>query len=59
MKCIEKTQSGRDFRKLDRDIINRWIPYMVVDGDFLRCIADHIANMTDNYAQEEAGNLYK
>ena len=58
MNRIELAIDGRDFRRLKRELIEKWLPYMAVDGDFLRCIVDHIGNMTDLYACEEVVKLY-
>ena len=45
-------------RSVSKTLVEKWLPYMVVDKDFRRCIADHIANMTDDYAREEVAKLY-
>jgi dGTPase len=56
---IDGAFGGKDFRRIERDLLDKCVPYMAVDGDFLRCVADHVANMTDIYAREEVIKLYK
>jgi dGTPase len=55
---LQRETDGREFRLLHPDLIVKLLPYFAVDQDFLRAIADHIASMTDLYAQEEFHRLY-
>lgn len=55
---LKQETDGREFRLLHPDLIVKLLPYFAVDQDFLRAIADHIASMTDLYAQEEFHRLY-
>lgn len=56
---LERETDGREFRQLPPALIEKMLPYLAIDGDFIRAIADHITSMTDKYAKEEYEKLYQ
>lgn len=49
---------GTSFRKLDWQLLERLIPYLLQDGDYIRLIIDYIATMSDGFAEKEVAFLY-
>jgi dGTPase len=49
---------GREFRMLPHQLIEKALPYFVIDKDFISVIADYISSMTDKFAEQEYGHLY-
>ena len=46
------------FRKIDSQLVRQLKPYLILDADYIRAIADHIAMMTDVSAEQEMIALY-
>ena len=55
---IRTDSEGTAFRKIDSQLVRQLKPYLVLDGDYIRIIADHIAMMTDVSAEREMVDLY-
>jgi dGTPase len=55
---LKEETAGREFRLLPHQLIDNILPYLVIDSDFIRAIADHISSMTDKYAKQEYESLY-
>lgn len=52
------TSWAKAFRGLKTNTLKMLMPYLVLDLDYLRTIADHIALMTDSFAESEMNRLY-
>ena len=55
---IEKDSDGSALRKENAQLVVKLIPYLSLDADYIRIVADYIASMTDAYAENEARVLY-
>jgi dGTPase len=55
---ISTVTDGLAFRNVNRDIIYCLVPYLALDADYLRVIADYISSMTDVFAEKEYQSLY-
>lgn len=55
---LDQETDGREFRLLPSALIDKMIPYLAIDSDFMRTIADQISSMTDIFARHEYGRLY-
>ena len=58
VKFVSNKPDAFGFRQLEAGLIEKMMPYLCADGDYVRCVADHIACMTDASAEEEVRNLY-
>jgi len=55
---IRTDSQGTAFRKIDSQLVQQLKPYLILDADYTRAIADHIAMMTDVSAEKEMIALY-
>jgi dGTP triphosphohydrolase len=55
---LKEDSDGHDFRLLPSDLIEKLLPYLIIDNDFMRTVADYVSGMTDKFAQEEYARLY-
>jgi dGTP triphosphohydrolase len=55
---LKEETAGREFRLLPHQLIDKILPYLIIDSDFIRAIADYISSMTDKYAKQEYESLY-
>lgn len=56
---IDDDTHGSAIRHAPHDLLDILPPYLACDTDYLRMIADHIAFMTDRYAEKEFATLYE
>lgn len=59
MDVISAERDGREMRLIPAKLLEKATPYLAVDADFLRCIADYISSMTDVFAMDEFVSLYR
>jgi dGTPase len=58
MDVISGERDGREMRLIPAKLLEKAVPYLAVDSDFVRCIADYISSMTDVFAVDEFSSLY-
>lgn len=58
IRFIALRPDGPAFRRLSAALLNKVTVYVALDGDYVRSVVDHIAGMTDDFAEQEVGRLY-